>query len=135
MTPASPDRAPRGWGFFAGLSGLMIVVGVICGGLDLASLTGPEAIGERLEEITYFHTHRFFLLYAAGVTIVPYGLGLVMPRRPGVRVYDLVLVCGVTVSIVFFPLAWGVMVEWPEPEMKCYFGRTPQSPNMLDEPL
>jgi hypothetical protein len=132
-SPPSP-RAPRAWGAFATLCVLVVGFGVVCLLLGTAAITWPESVGPRLLGITDFATHYSFLFYAAGVTIVPFGLGLVLPKTPGVWVYDLVLICAVMVSVVALPIAWPVLSGWLQPETKRYFGRTPRSPNLLDEP-
>jgi hypothetical protein len=56
---------------------------------------------------------------------VPYALPLFLPRKSWVWVFGLVLICIGLTSACCLPVCIALLIFWVKPEMKAFYGRTP----------
>ena len=58
------------------------------------------------------------------VLCTPFAIAPFLPRKPGVWIYDLVLICLGLTSACLWPITIPLLIFWIKPETKLWFGRS-----------
>lgn len=117
---SAPVR-PAAWNWFALYCAAMALLYVLCaaGGVALL-LVDPTTIG--LEPVEAKIQGTVFLAVGA-LLILPFAAGPLLPRRPWVWIYGLVLICVGLTSCCCLPASIPLLLAWLKPEIKAFYGR------------
>ena len=122
---APPPHAerPRVWPWFVTYAVLMALMYFILGGVGITLLVlGPEQLASAQHDATEIMINGVVLSVCA-VLGIPFALAPFLPRKPGVWVFDLVLICLGLTSPCCLPMTIPLLIFWLKPETKVWFGR------------
>ena len=123
--PPAPLERPRVVPWFTAYAIFMAIIYLLVGAFGITVLVvGPEqfATAEHDADELMFQGVAFTIL---GVALcIPFAIAPFLGRKPGVWVFDLVLICLGLTSCACLPVTIPLLINWLKPETKLWFGRS-----------
>jgi hypothetical protein len=114
-------RVPGVWPWFIAYCVLMALMYAVLALAGVAILLGGPTQPNQ-DPLVALTQGACFLVFCVPLTVI-YAVAPFLPRRPGVWVYDLVLICLGLTSICCLPATIPLLIFWMKPETKMWFGR------------
>ena len=124
VPPAAPTERPGVVTWFTVYALLMALVYLLLAGFGVAIfVVGPEQF-QTAENDAQAMTIQGVVFIVMGLALcVPFAIAPFLPRKPGVWIYDLVLICLGLTSCACLPITIPLLIFWIKPENKLWFGR------------
>jgi hypothetical protein len=124
VPPAAPTERPGVVAWFTVYAILMAVLYLLFAGFGVTVMVvGPEQFADAETSAGEWSVIAAIILVLGLIFCVPYAIAPFLPRKPGVWIYDLVLIALGLGSVCLWPLTIPLLIFWIKPENKLWFGR------------
>jgi hypothetical protein len=122
--PAYPAERPAVWPWFVAYAIFMALLYLIVGGFGATILVlGPEKFATERNDADIMMVQGVLFTIMGVALCVPFAIAPFLPRKPGVWIFDLVLICLGLTSCACLPATIPLLIFWLKPETKRWFGR------------
>jgi hypothetical protein len=122
--PVAPTERPGVVTWFSVYAIAMAVVYLLLAGFGVTILVvGPEQFETNRNDAQAMAVQGVVFIVLGLALCVPFGIAPFLPRKPGVWIYDLVLICLGLTSCACLPITIPLLIFWLKPETKLWFGR------------
>ena len=122
--PMAPTERPGVVAWFTVYCVILAVIYLLLAGFGITvMIVGPEQFADAQTPAEEWSIIAVVFTIIGLLLAVPFAIAPFLPRKPGVWIYDLVLICLGLTSACFWPLTIPLLIFWIKPENKLWFGR------------
>jgi hypothetical protein len=122
--PMVPTERPGVVTWFTVYAILMALLYLLFAGFGVTVMVvGPEQFADAETSAQEWSVIAAIILVVGLIFCLPYAIAPFLPRKPGVWIYDLVLIALGLGSACLWPLTIPLLIFWIKPENKLWFGR------------
>ena len=123
--PAYVQQRPGVVTWFIVYAILMALIYLLLAGFGVTVfVVGPEQFADEKTSADEWTVLATIFIIIGGVLAILFGMAPFLPRRPGVWVYDVVLIALGLTSACLWPMTIPLLIFWIKPENKLWFGRS-----------
>jgi hypothetical protein len=123
--PPGPVERPGVVTWFTAYAVFMAIVYLLLGAFGITVLVvGPEQFAGETNDADAMMINGIAFTVLGVALCIPFAIAPFLGRKPGVWIFDLVLICLGLTSCACLPITIPLLIYWLKPETKLWFGRS-----------